>query len=626
MIVSKKYKIFEDLEKIAPIIPAPIYWLSCDNILLGANQAALKMIGAKSFEEIIGKKAYDVYPKEMAEHIIQHDRLVMSEKKVMSQEESTKNVVTGEIGYVVSIKSPLFDENGEVIGIIGTSIDITAEKEAERLRLENASQKALAQEQERFTKIIHQAIHDLRSPILSVSMMSDSAKDIPENKRIDLRNATKRIEAITLDLLVKYRDGTDNEQILEKEKKSLFSIPLAIDQIIKEKEYQHIKLEHIKFKADFSQSGMFVYANAQPSSFLRILSNLLNNSVESMKEKGGEILVSVMVKEGETEIRIKDQGCGIKPEILEKINDSVSVTYGKENGSGVGLVQVREALARNKGKIAIESQEGIGTEIVITLPRAKTPDWICQGIMLGTKDILVVLDDDDSIHGAWDARFEPIVSKYQDIEVKHFTQGQEAIDYINGLSPQDKKRVFLLSDYELIDQGVNGLDVMARTTVLRSVLVTSHYSNPKITSRVEHIGSKLLPKTIASQITIEIRDDIDYEQSVYIPTDMILLDEDLMRAQKAKMEHLGQYRTVMHYDLDRFFDIVGRFEKDTPICICSNFPKNNTTSNELAHRLNQNGFSKLYQVIYEDNHINRETVPQYVKIIDYSQIPSIASI
>ncbi len=134
--MSKKQKILDDLNRVAQILPSPIYWEDTDSVILGANELVLQGTGAKIAANYVGKTLYEIYPKQMADHIKIHNEEVMRTRKILAQEESIKDISTGEVKHYIAVKSPLFDDDGTVIGLVGTSIDITDRKEKERLEIE----------------------------------------------------------------------------------------------------------------------------------------------------------------------------------------------------------------------------------------------------------------------------------------------------------------------------------------------------------------------------------------------------------------------------------------------------------------------------------------------------------
>ncbi|MFN8771201.1 MAG: PAS domain-containing protein [Neisseriaceae bacterium] len=154
--------VLDALNIVAPIFPAPIYWHDIKGVVLGMNSLCLKAMG-KEIDEVLGKTPYDFYPKKIADYIWQHSERVIKSGEVSSQEEYAYDDKGEPIGTYLAIKSPLYDEGGNVIGIVGTSVDITAQKEAERLKLQNAMNEEKLASQEIFKNCINKMVNMLHS-------------------------------------------------------------------------------------------------------------------------------------------------------------------------------------------------------------------------------------------------------------------------------------------------------------------------------------------------------------------------------------------------------------------------------------------------------------------------------
>jgi PAS domain S-box-containing protein len=240
--MSEQEKIFEYLAIIAPILPAPIYWLNKNNILLGANEAAAKMIGVRSINDIVGKTAYDVYPLEMAEHIIQHDKEVMCNRKTMSQEEVIKSVVDGSIGYVISIKSPLYNDNDEVIGIVGTSIDITDKKELRNVKLENEKYKLKIKENEKILNFIENMQQNLQS--FKIEMLNNKIGKQSNLYKYDHKIKLTKREREILYFLSLNKSPKEIASILSSFENKALS-PLTISSIIQKQLYIKFNVNNV---------------------------------------------------------------------------------------------------------------------------------------------------------------------------------------------------------------------------------------------------------------------------------------------------------------------------------------------------------------------------------------------
>lgn len=111
-------------EEILEQTPGHIYWKDKNGIFAGCNTNNWRDFGLQSLADYIGKTDYDCVPRDQAEHIRSIDREVMQTGKLKIAEEpcTTKD---GKTVIYLSQKMPLRNKRGEVIGIIGSSFDIT---------------------------------------------------------------------------------------------------------------------------------------------------------------------------------------------------------------------------------------------------------------------------------------------------------------------------------------------------------------------------------------------------------------------------------------------------------------------------------------------------------------------
>jgi signal transduction histidine kinase len=99
----------------------------------------------------------------------------------------------------------------------------------------------------------------------------------------------------------------------------------------------------------------------------RAFYNLLLNSCEAIAGEGGEMRVELREVTGGVEIRFADNGRGIPESIRGKLFDPF-VSYGKENGTGLGLTVVQKIVQDHGGDVIVESTSPSGTVFRITLP------------------------------------------------------------------------------------------------------------------------------------------------------------------------------------------------------------------------------------------------------------------
>lgn len=239
-----KYNVFEALEIVAPILPAPIYWHDRKGVVLGINDICLEGMGTTR-ENIIGKTPYDFHTKEIADRIFEHNEKIMTTEQAQSQEEIFTNFTTGKLVYALAVKAPLYDEQGNVVGIVGTSVDITAEKEAEQLRLvsqkqqaEIEKQQAIMEEQKKFRSLIEEV-----SQILNKFQISDIHDKLGKDKAGVINEEIKltKREQEVLYLLSRHKSPKEISSILSDLEKKPIS-PKTVQGVIDKQLYPKFKV------------------------------------------------------------------------------------------------------------------------------------------------------------------------------------------------------------------------------------------------------------------------------------------------------------------------------------------------------------------------------------------------
>ena len=110
------------LQKFSLSLPGYFYWKDKEGYYLGCSE---DLLGSANLprHEVIGKTDFDLWP-DLAETIQQHDKETMQQDKLSIFNEDI-NLPNGEKQYFIAMKIPLKDNAGNIIGIIGNSIDIT---------------------------------------------------------------------------------------------------------------------------------------------------------------------------------------------------------------------------------------------------------------------------------------------------------------------------------------------------------------------------------------------------------------------------------------------------------------------------------------------------------------------
>lgn len=127
-----------------------------------------------------------------------------------------------------------------------------------------------------------------------------------------------------------------------------------------------IALEFTADGADFT-----VYADLRRVE--RMLLAVLANSVESCSE-GGRISLSLKRAAGQYELLVQDNGAGIPDNVYENVFESFAQPAdisGGVRGIGLGLAVARSVALRHGGNLMLQSAEGVGTKVLMSLPAVK---------------------------------------------------------------------------------------------------------------------------------------------------------------------------------------------------------------------------------------------------------------
>jgi signal transduction histidine kinase len=204
-------------------------------------------------------------------------------------------------------------------------------------------------------------VHDLRTPMTNIYGFVDLMLDEDDQKTREeyaeiINKQIKMLTNMTTDVLD-----------FAKGKTTILPIKYPVDKLVKE----FVQL----FEGDAKQKGFnFEWAvntasmiYIDPEKINRVFMNIMKNALEAMK-KGGTFSVIADEENGEIVFSLRDTGTGIPKEIRDKLFDSF-VTSGKEGGTGLGLAIVKKVVEEHKGKIEVESTQGVGTTFKIYFPK-----------------------------------------------------------------------------------------------------------------------------------------------------------------------------------------------------------------------------------------------------------------
>ncbi|HLG21401.1 MAG TPA: ATP-binding protein, partial [Candidatus Manganitrophaceae bacterium] len=128
--------------------------------------------------------------------------------------------------------------------------------------------------------------------------------------------------------------------------------------------FQHEISHRIDVHRDYGKIGL---VEVIPGQINQVFMNIVQNAVESMKERG-EIFIKTELVGNQAVISIRDTGSGIEEKNLPRIFDPFFTTKEVGKGTGLGMSISYKIIERHHGKIEVKSRVGSGTEFLITLP------------------------------------------------------------------------------------------------------------------------------------------------------------------------------------------------------------------------------------------------------------------
>ncbi|MBA2657826.1 MAG: HAMP domain-containing histidine kinase [Tatlockia sp.] len=426
-----------------------------------------------------------------------------------------------------------------------------------------------------FAKLAAQVTHDIRSPLAAINTALSDLTSVPENKRVMIRNAANRINDIANNLLFKANNNFINSQEnLEGNANSAELIFFVLENIVGEKRYEHHESKvHINLNG--SEDSYNCFSKIHLETFKRVLSNLINNSIEASKSKG-LVELTLASNDSHIEIIIKDNGCGIPKDILPKVKEQ-GFSFNKKNGAGLGLSYAEQYLRQMNGKMYIHSEEKIGTSIKIELPKADQPDWFCDSLTISQGSQVVVLDDDPSIHDVWNERFAALSSA----QLIHCYTLSELILY----KVDSERPILYLIDYELLSDLENGLDIIEKLQINdKALLVTSCFEDVAIRDRCTNLGVSMIPKPYVPHLKIK---QTSFSNLVFIDDDEMMRNTWLFAAEEVGMS------ITTYSSFNEFLKNKTHYDKDTVIYIDSDLG-DNIKGVLCAKRLFNEGFKEVH--------------------------------
>ena len=360
------------LQQVLMLIPGNVYWKDKEGRYLGCNAQQLHVARIKSLDEIIGKTDEDLYSKEIARRIMKTDREIIEKRQEKTLEEVGVDSMGAETVYLTK-KSPLYDEFGQVVGLVGIGVDITDKKKAEQAII--LAKEAAEAASHAKTEFLENMRHDIRTPlsgIVGCARIILSEPNDPEQVSEYAEDLIRSSEAL-LNFLNRVLEGikvASGEMPLLKQKfdfKKTYQVILDLNQSLAAKKNLALTLE--------VDEKIPPYLIGDPVRLQRIILELVTNALRFTQQ--GSINIQVRLKKHEAqqvvvEIKVSDTGIGIpadkQSEIFTRFTRLTPAHQGIYTGLGLGLSIVKQFVDDLGGEIYIKSQLKQGTAFTCLIP------------------------------------------------------------------------------------------------------------------------------------------------------------------------------------------------------------------------------------------------------------------
>jgi signal transduction histidine kinase/ActR/RegA family two-component response regulator len=331
-----------------------------------------------SEEDWFGKTALEIFGGTTGEHA-----LALHLGVVRSEQETTYEIHLPSVHNTLHIRTtmtPVFDAAGKLTHLVGSSADITSERERdaalELTKIAKEKAEDASQAKERF---LAEMSHEIRTPMNGILGLCELLKETKLDDEQTLFANT--ILSSTTALLEMINEVLDFAKI-KANKVSLHYEPFVLRDLIDE-----IRVL-LSAKTSYKGLGFFVnYPETVPAVFIgdaskirQVLLNLIGNAIKFTEE--GHISLTVdydlRASMGSLRFEVSDTGCGIEESKLVTIFSAFEQAKGtpkaQAEGTGLGLAISQALVERMGGEIAVKSAPGQGSRFTVWLDLAPQPE------------------------------------------------------------------------------------------------------------------------------------------------------------------------------------------------------------------------------------------------------------
>ena len=404
------------------------------------------------------------------------------------------------------VYQPIHEEDGTVDSILVFAYDVTEAVRA-RERIEALMQQ-LQDADRRKDEFLAMLAHELRNPLAPVRNAVTLLQGRAWSQEEDTQHLLEVLERQTGNLGRLVNDLLDVSRItrgLVEIERTDVDLRTIVDRATQSVQPQMDAKGH---EVAFSSPARPVVVHGDPVRLEQVLVNLLTNACK-YTDPGGHILVELSDRDGIAQMRVRDDGIGIEPDIIDHVFDLFSQAERaldrSQGGLGIGLTVAQRLMDMHGGKIQARSDgAGQGSEFVVSLPlvphaaaKARSIGPAHAAIPRVARSVLVV---DDNVDAAWTLA-QLLRGMGHHVEVAH--DGPAALALARHASPE----------VVLLDIGLPGMDGFAVARGLRGIpntagariVAVTGYGQHADRQRAQSAGfDRLMVKPVAPEMLQEL--------------------------------------------------------------------------------------------------------------------------
>jgi two-component system, sporulation sensor kinase E len=328
--------------------PDIVYMFDLKGNVTNLNPQFESITGFKR-EEFIGKNINQIFPAEVKQEISPYISSVITKNEPETYEMNFPHA-NGNILTLLVTSVPIMID-GKVAGIIGYGIDVTSLRQTEE-RLRRAEKLSVVGE------LSASVAHEIRNPLTSLKgfvQLLQMEDNNHQNYYQIMLDELNRINHIVGELLLLAKP-----QVLQFTKADLQKLLNDVISLLS----TEASLYNVQIESIFPKNNLFI--ECEPNQLKQLFINLIKNSIEATAT-GGTVSINLdQLDNDRVLITVKDNGCGISKERLDKIGEPFYSS--KEKGTGLGLTVSFKIVQSHKGTIRFDSEINQGTTVNLILP------------------------------------------------------------------------------------------------------------------------------------------------------------------------------------------------------------------------------------------------------------------